>query len=82
MLTSTATNAGKCGVLLAGAASDVGPEDTNASIIETGNNLFDRNVYRIYRGSAPLRFAWGHTVFDWDEKRRAGLKQDGSLILY
>jgi hypothetical protein len=66
----------------AGAASDVGPQDENAFIIEDGNNLFDRNIYRIPRGNAPLRFAWGHAVFGWDELRRAGLEQNGSLIIY
>jgi hypothetical protein len=70
------------GPACAGAASDVGPHDENAFIIEDGNNLFDRNIYRIPRGNAPLRFAWGHAVFGWDELRRAGLEQNGSLIIY
>jgi len=70
------------GAACAGAASDVGPRDENALIIEDGNNLFDRNIYRIPRGNAPLRFAWGHAVFGWDELRRAGLEQNGSLIIY
>jgi hypothetical protein len=70
------------GAACAGAASDVGLHDENAFIIEDGNNLFDRNVYRIPRGNPPLRFAWGHAVFGWDELRRAGLEQNGSLIIY
>jgi hypothetical protein len=70
------------GAACAGAASDVRPGDENASIIEDGNNLFDRNVYRVPRGSASLRFAWGHAVFGWDELRRAGIEQNGSLIIY
>jgi Right handed beta helix region len=70
------------GAACAGAASDVRPGDENAFIIEDGNNLFDRNVYRVPRGSEPLRFAWGHAVFGWDELRRAGLEQNGSLIIY
>lgn len=70
------------GSACAGAASDVGPEDENFFIIEDGNNLFDHNIYRVPRGNAPLRFAWGHAVFGWDELRRAGLEQNGSLITY
>ena len=70
------------GAACAGAASDVRPGDENASIIEDGNNMFDRNIYRVPRGNAPLRFAWGHEVFGWDELRRAGLEQNGSLIIY
>jgi hypothetical protein len=66
----------------AGAASDVGAGDENASIIEDGNNLFDRNIYRVPRGNAQLWFAWGHAVFGWEELRRAGLEQNGSLIIY
>jgi hypothetical protein len=66
----------------AGGASDVRPGDENALVIEGGNNLFDRNVYRVPRGSAPVRFAWGHAVFGWDELRPAGLEQNGSLIIY
>ena len=70
------------GAACAGAASDVRPGDENASIIEDGNNLFDRNVYRVPRGSASIRFAWGHAVFGWDELHRAGIEQNGSLIIY
>ena len=39
-------------------------------------------IYRVPRGNTPLRFAWGHEVFGWDELRRAGLEQNGSLIIY
>jgi Right handed beta helix region len=70
------------GAACAGAASDVRPGDENAFIIEDGNNLFDRNIYRLPRGSEPLRFAWGHAVFGWHELREAGLEQSGSLIIY
>jgi hypothetical protein len=66
----------------AGAASDVGPDSANALTIETGNNLFDHNVYRVPQGSAPLRFAWGHAVFGWDELRHAGIEPNGSLVIY
>jgi hypothetical protein len=70
------------GAACAGAASDVRPGDENALVIENGNNLFDRNIYRLPRGSEPLRFAWGHAVFGWHELREAGLEQSGSLIIY
>lgn len=70
------------GAACAGATSDVGPYNPNADIIETGNNRFDRNVYRVPHGSAPPRFAWGHAVVGWDELRRAGLEQNGSLLIY
>ncbi|WGR91209.1 right-handed parallel beta-helix repeat-containing protein [Bradyrhizobium sp. ISRA443] len=70
------------GAVCAGAASDVGPDNANANVIETGNNRFDSNVYRVSRGSARVRFAWGHAVFDWDELRRAGLEHNGSLLVY
>lgn len=66
----------------AGAASDVEPDNENAFIIEGGNNLFDRNVYRFPRESASLQFAWGHAVLDWDKLRQAGLEQNGKLIPY
>jgi hypothetical protein len=70
------------GAACAGAASDVLPGDENAFVIENGTNLFDRNVYRVPRGSGPHRFAWGHAVFGWEELRRAGLEQNGWLITY
>ena len=54
----------------------------NVFIIENGNNLFDRNVYRFPRGNTSLRFAWGRAVFGWDELRQAGLERNGHLILY
>jgi hypothetical protein len=66
----------------AGAASDVKPGDESAFVIEDGNNQFDGNVYRVPRGSASLRFAWGHAVYGWDELRRARIEQNGSLIIY
>jgi hypothetical protein len=66
----------------AGAASDVAPDNENATIIEDGNNLFDHNIYRVPRGSASIRFGWGHRDFGWDELRGAGIEQNGSLITY
>jgi hypothetical protein len=70
------------GAACAGAASDVRPGKENADIIESGHNLFDGNVYRVPRGSAPHRFAWGHAVFGWNELRKAGLEPNGSLVTY
>ncbi|KWV55987.1 hypothetical protein AS156_05090 [Bradyrhizobium macuxiense] len=69
------------GAACAGAASDVEPDDENSLIIENGNNLFDDNTYRVPR-NAPVRFEWGHAILGWDELRRAGLEQHGSLINY
>jgi hypothetical protein len=70
------------GAACAGATSDVTPGDENALIIETGNNQFDRNVYRVPHGSPPFRFAWGHAVLDWDELRSVGIEPHGSLVIY
>jgi Right handed beta helix region len=70
------------GTACAGAASDVQPDNANAFAIEDGNNRFDHNVYRVPGEGAPFSFAWGHAVLSWDELRRAGLEQNGSLILY
>lgn len=66
----------------AGAASDVSPDNENASIIEDGDNVFDRNVYRAPRRGASLQFAWGHAVYGWDELPRAALERNGRLITY
>ena len=70
------------GAVCAGAASDVGPDNANADVIETGNNRFDHNIYRISRGSTPVRFAWGRAVLDWDRLQHAGLEQNGSLLVH
>ncbi|MGY3446386.1 hypothetical protein ACVW17_006387 [Bradyrhizobium sp. USDA 4473] len=70
------------GAVCAGAASDVGADSANADVIETGNNRFDHNVYRISRGGAPVRFAWGRAVLDWDRLQHAGLEQHGSLLVH
>jgi hypothetical protein len=70
------------GSACAGGASDVEPRDESFDIITDGNNLFDRNVYRVRRGSGPGRFAWGHEVFDWDGLRARGVEPNGRLVLY
>jgi Right handed beta helix region len=66
----------------AGGASDVEPGDENYSIIEAGNNRFDRNVYRVPRMSGALRFEWGHVILDWDGLRHRGLEPNGKLVIY
>lgn len=67
----------------AGGVSDVKPDDENFSIISSGNNRFDRNVYRVPHASDAYRFVWGHDEeLDWDALRRAGLEPNGQLILY
>lgn len=66
----------------AGGASDVKAGDENFSIIEDGNNRFDRNVYRVPRASGTLRFEWGHEVLDWGGLRRRGLEPDGGFVSY
>ena len=70
------------GAACAGAASDVQQDNPNALVIENGNNKFDRNVYRVRDESSGFRFAWGHAVFDWEELRRTGIEQHGSMIIH
>jgi hypothetical protein len=65
-----------------GGASDVKPGHENFAIITEGNNVFDRNVYRVPRGAGPARFVWGHAVFDWEGLRAKGVEQNGQLVLY
>lgn len=65
-----------------GGASDVEPDDENFSIITEGNNVFDRNVYRVPRTTDPARFVWGHATFDWDGWRRSGPEPNGKLVIY
>jgi hypothetical protein len=70
------------GAACAGGASDAGPGDENFAIITDGNNVFDRNVYRVPHGSGPARFTWGHATFDWDGLRTQGVEPNGSLVGY
>jgi hypothetical protein len=65
-----------------GGASDVKPDDENYSIIEGGNNRFDRNLYRVPRMNGVLRFVWGHSTFDWDGFRATGMEPNGRLVVY
>jgi hypothetical protein len=66
----------------AGDISDVKPGNENFTIITDGNNRFDENVYRAPKSAGPARFAWGHTVMDWNELRAMGMERNGRLILY
>lgn len=66
----------------AGGASDAEPGDENFSVITDGNNVFDRNSYRVPLNSGPQRFSWGHQVFGWDEVRQCGFEPSGRLTLY
>lgn len=66
----------------AGGASDAEPGDENFSVITDGNNVFDRNLYRVPLNSGPQRFSWGHDVFDLDEARQHGFEPNGRLVLY
>jgi hypothetical protein len=70
------------GAACAGGASDAKPGDENFSIITDGNNLFDRNVYRVPRTSGPPRFGWGHSTFDWNGFRANGMEPNGRLVVY
>jgi parallel beta-helix repeat protein len=71
------------GSACAGGVSDAKRGDENFDIITQGANLFDANDYQASKTSrAPPRFVWGHTTFDWDGARRAGMEQNGKLSYY
>jgi hypothetical protein len=65
-----------------GGASDVELGHANFSVIEGGNNRFDRNVYRVPRLNGQLNFVWGHTAFDWAGFQANGEEGNGKLIRY
>jgi parallel beta-helix repeat protein len=66
----------------AGGASDVKPDHENYSIIENGNNKFDRNLYRMPRQHSKQVFVWGSTETDWAGAQKLGFEPQGQLILY
>jgi len=70
------------GAACAGGVSDVKPGHENFSIITDGNNLFDRNIYRVPRTSGPAHFVWGHEDLDWDALRGKGVEPNGRLVVY
>lgn len=70
------------GAACAGGASDAEPGDENYAIITDGNNMFDRNVYRVARSAGPHRFVWGHKEFDWQGLRQQGLETNGQLLVH
>ena len=69
------------GAACAGGASDAPAGDENFDIITSGGNRFDYNTYIVPRQSGPARFAWGHSVFGWDEFRDQGQEPNGALLL-
>ena len=70
------------GAACAGGVSDAEAGDENYNIITDGNNLFDRNIYRVPRMSGSPRFVWGHAIFDWDGLRGKGEESNGQLVIY
>jgi len=69
------------GSACAGGASDAPADDENFDVITSGGNHFDHNTYIVPRQSTAARFAWGHSVFEWDEFRRQGQEANGALVL-
>jgi parallel beta-helix repeat protein len=70
------------GAPCAGGASDVMPGDENYSIISSGNNVFDRNVYRVPSPIDQPWFFWEHSMLDWDSLKLKGLERDGRFEVY
>jgi hypothetical protein len=68
------------GAACAGGVSGTKPGDENFAIITDGNNLFERNTYRVGRSNERARFVWGHDVTDWNGFRRRGQERSGSLV--
>lgn len=60
-----------------GGVSDAKPGDENYSIIETGGNRFDGNVYDVPPSNPVIEFAWGHASYDWDGFRKIGQEKNG-----
>jgi hypothetical protein len=69
------------GAACAGGASDAKLGDENYAIITDGNNMFDRDVYRVARPAGPHRFVWGHKEFDWQGLRQQGLEPNGQFLV-
>jgi parallel beta-helix repeat protein len=59
-----------------GGASDTAETHPNFSIIETGSNQFDNNVYKVKHQSHVI-FVWGHKTQDWTEFRQIGQEPRG-----
>lgn len=70
------------GAACAGGASDVEPDHESYRIIADGNNVFDRNLYRVPKANARVHFEWGHVTLDWNELRAKGLETNGRLLFY
>jgi len=63
----------------AGGVAGTKPGDANYSIISSGGNEFDRNVYYVPVDSGHSRFVWGHHTMDWTAFRAAGQERNGRL---
>lgn len=59
-----------------GGASDTAETHQNFSVIETGGNQFDNNVYKVRRQSR-VRFVWGHKIWDRTAFQRIGQEPRG-----
>jgi hypothetical protein len=70
------------GAACAGGTSDAEPGYENYAVITDGNNLFDRNIYRIPRTGGPARFVWGQAIFDWNGLQGKGVAPNGRLVVY
>jgi hypothetical protein len=63
-----------------GGVSDVPPSDPNYTVIETGGNSFDGNVYYISPTGCACIFAWGHATYDFHDFQRLGQEKTGRLV--
>jgi hypothetical protein len=57
-----------------GAVSDTSFVSPNFSIIEDGDNRFDRDTFRFPPSGPIATFAWGHKIYDFDGFRALGLE--------
>ena len=64
-----------------GGVSDATVGDENYSIINTGGNSFDFNIYRINKPGNAIFFAWGHINYDWDDFRRQEKQEQGGQFI-
>lgn len=62
----------------AGGVSDAEPDSPNFTVIQTGRNSFDRNLYA-YPAATPPRFIWGQDIIDFTHFRAVGQEQAGTM---
>jgi hypothetical protein len=65
---------------LSGGASDVATASPNFGIIETGDNLFDRNTYVLQQATEAALFIWGHEPISYDAFRTLSQEANGRII--